>query len=203
MYVPDLARAERAMEAVKQRTRGLDEKSRTVGEALFVVQDEMLLLAKKYETAAKAYRDGGGLDISEIRTVEQLGAREALVVSVGKANDDLLSFCRNIDTRVTTALAGIEMAPYERDEVGRNYKKGASLELVMQIRQLDEEITRDSAAALRLLRQQWGKWKLHGGTVRFDRASIVSDFNSLLGRIAAAQAKQVELQRQIVEQKVW
>jgi hypothetical protein len=195
VYEVDLAKAERAMDAVKQKTRKLDGKAKDMGKALFSVNDQMLVLAKRYEAARKEYVESGGTDASTIRTLGQLEAREKVIRDFGVANDALLKFLQSIDTHLSAALANMELTAYQRTEAIQNYKKGASLEVLVAIRELDQQVANDSLAVVSLLRKEWGKWRVQGNDVLFDRGSAANEFNSVLGRITAAGEKQVELQR--------
>ena len=199
VYEVDLAKAEKAMDAVKGKTQKLDGKAKVMGEAIFSVNDQMLVLAKVYEAARKQFVDSGGTDASSIRTIDQLDAREKVIKDFGQANEGLLKFLQGIDSYLNNALVNVEVTPQQRSDAIQDYKKGASLEVLLAIRELDQEVANDSLAVMNLLRKEWGKWKVHGNAVLFDRGSAATEFNSILGRITAAGEKQVDLQRRFTK----
>ncbi len=199
VYRVDLVKAERTLDAVKQKAQKLDGKAKEMGEALFSVNDQMLILAKRYESARMRYVQSGGTDASTIRNLEQLESREAVIKDFGQANEGLLKFLHGIDAHLNAALDKVELTSQQRGQAIQNYKKGASLEVVLAIRELDQEVANDSLAVMNLLRTEWGKWKVQGNAVVFDRSSAATEFNSILGRIAAAGKKQAELQRRFAK----
>ena len=197
VYEVDMAKAGRAMDAVKGKIQKLDGKGKEVGEAIFSVNDQILVLAKRHEAAVEKYVESGGTDASTIRTLEQLEAREKVIKELGESNDALLNFIQSIDVHLDAALANKELTPHQRTEAIQGYKKGANLEVVLAIRELDQQSVNDSLDVVSLLRKEWGRWRVQGDSVLFDRGSAVIEFNSILERIAVAGEKQSELQRLI------
>lgn len=198
-YEPDLTKAERAMKAVKEKAQKFDGKTKAGVTALFGVNDQLLVLAQSYETQRKRFLDSGGTVASSIRTLEQLEAREAIIASCGKANGDMLRFIQDIDARLEAALANVDWTPDQREEAIQGYKKGASLDLVLGIRGLDQQVLEASWAVMSLLRKEWGRWRIQGDAVVFDSSAAAKEFNLLLGKIATAGKEQSELQRRLAK----
>ena len=197
-YQADLVDAERAIDAVREKTQNLDGTAKEIGQALLSVNDQVLVLAKRYEVVRKEYMEVGGIDASTIQTREQLDSRVKVIRDFRAANEELLMFYQNIDTHLNAALAIVDITPFQRTRAVQNYRKGANLETLLLIRTLDRQIANDSLEMLSLFRREWGKWRVHENSVLFDRDSAVVEYNSIFGRIRVAGERQVELQRKLV-----
>lgn len=198
-YDTDLAKAEKAMDAIKQKTDKLDDKAKRLGWAMLSVNDQMLLLAKIYDAARNQLMEAGGIDATTIHSLKQIENRKTLIVNFKDANEKILFYLHNIDSHIISALANIELTEQQQIEAIKIYKASARHDILVAIRELDREFSNDSSAIMNLLQKEWGKWKIHGKTVLFDDNAATREYSALLKRISANIEKGGELQNQLLK----
>lgn len=198
-YSPNIPMAEEAMGAVREQVAELPDNGRAVGEALWKVNEQMLALAKGYESAQKRYFALGGADPSTIRTLEELDSRRLAAEDLGRSNREFLSFMEKIDSHLYAALAGVTAPSFDRAEAIRNYKRGAKVDSGLRIRELDKQFVEHSLEVLALLRREWGSWRVGSGSITFERDSAVSEYNRLMALMEKVGEEQTVIQRRVFD----
>ena len=195
----DLSKADKTAAALEEGARKLDGKPKAIVEAMLSVDSKMRALATRYEIATKNFTEAGGATASTMQTIEQIQSRENLAVEVKEANSLLIEFLSGIDIHLNSALSKAGLTLEESEDAIQSYKKGANIEIVLAIRKLDMQITKDMIMLINLLKREFGNWRTHGKNVIFDRSIAATNFNAVGKRIDDAFNKQVELQKQFVK----
>ena len=69
----------------------------------------------------------------------------------------------------------------------------------MAIRELDMKSAEEAAAVISLLRNEFGRWRIKGNAVFFDRSAAAAEFNAVVERIDDIVNKQTQLQKALVK----
>jgi hypothetical protein len=194
----DLSKSDKTAAALEERARKLDGKPKAIAEALLSVNSKMRALATRYEIATKNFTEAGGADASTMQTIEQIQSRENLAIEVKEANSSLIEFLSEIDIYLNSALSKAGLTLEESENAIQSYKKGANIDIVLAIRKLDMQITKDMIMVFNLLKREFGNWRTQGKNVIFDRSLAATNFNAVGKRIDDAFNKQVQLQKQFV-----
>ncbi len=194
----DLSKSDKTAAALEERARKLDGKPKAIAEALLSVNSKMRALATRYEIATKNFTEAGGADASTMKTIEQIQSRENLAIEVKEANSSLIEFLSEIDIHLNSALSEAGLTLEESEDAIQSYKKGANIDIVLSIRKLDMQITKDMIMVFNLLKREFGNWRTQGKNVIFDRSLAATNFNAVGKRIDDAFNKQIQLQKQFV-----
>ncbi len=199
IFEVDLIKAEKTAAALQEKATKLDGKSKALAEAILSVNDEIREYATIYETARKKFLQAGGADAFTLTSLDEIQTREKIAIEVQVANAGLLDYLQGIDGRLGLALSQAGIAAQEAEDAIRSYKRGANIEAVLAIRELDMKSAEEAAAVISLLRNEFGKWRIKGNAVLFDRSAAAAEFNAVVERIDDIVNKQTQLQKALVK----
>lgn len=156
---------------------------------------------KAYGTIAQRMEKDPPLDITTIRTREDIARRRALGKEMLEGNRQLLAFCNGAEDRLRANLQRASVAKPQIESAVKGFMNGygRSLPLQRRIRQSDEVIGIGIGDLCDLLDAEWGKWRIKDQTAVFDSAVALGKYNSIMERVQKAADSQVKAQAELLK----
>ncbi len=197
--------AENEAEKVRARVGGgeaLQKELASYADQAYVA--DILELQKKYQTSGAALTNPPVLDMTLVKSKEDLQARKEVIIEFITASKDLRDFCERAPDFYRQELMKHKLTPETREASLKKFVqslKGKN-ETIAALREADVRRGKAMLTPIMLLEANWGKWRYipETGHLRFQGAKLSDDYNQ-----ANQELKDIntEIMRLQAEAKKW
>lgn len=159
--------------------------------------------AKPYHLAVKELQQTKPLDMSLVKSREELGERKAVVRRFIEANDNFTKVIARSETSYREELIRLKASDQVVEKAMAGFRKSARLGLLIEIRGTDARLGAAMLGALELMERGWGQWKYNEAREKiiFQNTADVEAFNGFMAEMSAASKDQIAVQERLVNLK--
>jgi hypothetical protein len=168
--------------------------------ALFATQRVFAKLAPlvaAYEAALRDLNQAGGATPATLKSREDLAARIGLVRQFMSAGRSVWQFYSELEKNFGNELAREKLPESTRREVLVAFRRGASIDENLLIRDCDREIGAGLLEVLELLRRYWGGWSVRGSAILFEEDAMLGEYLAIQEKVRLATERQQQAQKQL------
>ncbi len=171
--------------------------------ALFATQrvfSRLAPLMAGYEAALRSLNDSGGSAPATLRSQDEIVRRSGLVKQFMGAARALGQFYGELEKNFGNELVREKLPEPMRKELLMAFRRGASIDENLAIRDCDGEVAASLLELLELLRRHWGGWSVQKeGAVAFEQDAVLGEYLALQGKVRIATERQQKAQKELLE----
>jgi len=199
----DLAQYDRMQSRFDKVAADASGNDAAIAKALSAIVSRTRDAMAKYNAALQELTDAAVLNPGTLTNQSQFAARRDVVDRFLKANDELKVFTSESEKKILEDLRRLKVSPRQQEGFMRGYrsKAGEVNLLALKVRRTDTQIGSAMLAALKILEDNWGRWKYDAATdqIEFDDDPVIEAYNQVLVAMDEASTEQVALQKQIIK----
>jgi hypothetical protein len=196
-------RLDRYGKKIADASRNLSGDDATVMQTMSTYLKDFQVILKKYEDAAKKYASGEVLDVSNLRSKDEIEPRREIVRELMSANTELKQYMANSEKTIRASLEKGNVSPsmIEATLQGYRSKAAARTKLNLQVRDCDQRICDGALGALNVIESEWGRWTYNAkkNQINFSSDEAREAYNKFIDEIGTAGKEQVEIQGRMVK----
>jgi DNA polymerase III gamma/tau subunit len=164
---------------------------------------KVIELQKRYQTSGAGLTNPPVMDMSLVRTKEDLEERKETISDFISASEELRNFCEDAPSFYREELLNHKLSPQAREASLKQFTQslrginGA----VVALRESDVKRGKIMLSIIELLKDNWGKWQykpeLDG--VQFQNLATSRDYDRVLKHLDEAVAEEMRLQNRVKE----
>ena len=170
--------------------------------ALFATQRVFARLAPlvaSYEAALRELNEAGGAAPGTLDSREEITRRLGLVRQYISAAHAVWQFYSELEKNFAAELGREKLPDSTRRDVLAAFRRGASIDENLGIRDADREIGGGLVEVLELLRRHWGVWSVREGAILFEQDAVLGEYLAVQEKVRVATERQQVAQKQLLE----
>jgi hypothetical protein len=196
-------RLDRYGKKIAEASRNLSGDDAAVMQTMSAYLKDFQVILKKYEDAAKKYASGEVLDVSNLKSKDEIEPRREIVRQLMGANSELKQFMANSEKTIRASLekGNVSPAMIEATLEGYRSKAAARTKLNLQVRDCDQRICDGALGALNIIESEWGRWTYNAkkNQINFSSDEAREAYSKFVDAIGTAGKEQVEIQGRMVK----
>ncbi len=153
-----------------------------------------------YENALRELNEAGASAPGTLTSMEVIDDRVKMTERFQSANWALSDFYRDLETNFKAELDKEQLPETMKAEVMGGFRRGASVDINLTIRECDQEIAANLLATLELFKKQWGLWTVEpDGTLAFDDNAPFGEYTALQEKLRSAGERQQSAQKELLK----
>jgi hypothetical protein len=154
-------------------------------------------LVASYEAALRELNEAGGAAPATLFTREEISRRIGHVRQFMSAGRSVWQFYADLEKNFGTELAREKLPESTSREVLKAFRRGASIDENLLVRDCDREIGAGLLEVLELLRLHWGSWSVRDGSVLFEQDAVLGEYLALQEKVRLATERQQAAQKKL------
>ena len=147
-------------------------------------------LVAAYEAALHELNEAGGAAPAKLQSREEITRRIGQVRQFMSAGRAVWQFYGELEKNFGTELAREKLPESTRRQLLDAFRRGASIDENLLVRDCDREIGAGLLEVLELLRRHWGSWTVREGTVMFEQDAVLGEYLALQEKVRLATERQ-------------
>lgn len=173
--------------------------SAKAGRAMAAALGEIEPQVAAYTAAMNAMAESGGLDVTQIKSLEVLDERIRSIQEFRDANEAFLAEYSGIPDRVGAILLNQDVSASDATKFSKEVLREPKFKLQIEIRESDREVADVGLQILGLLRSEWDAWSFDAeqGAVLFEDENQIAPFNKLNEQLQQATDRASQLLKRL------
>lgn len=200
----DGASVEQAASRIQSYTNRIAAAAAAMGpenrKALFATQRvfaKLSPLVAAYESALRELNEAGGAAPARLQSRDEIARRIGQVRQFMSAGRAVWQFYGDLEKNFGTELAREKLPESTKREVLDAFRRGASIDENLLVRDCDREIGAGLLEVLELLRRHWGGWSVRDGSVLFEQDAVLGEYLALQEKVRLATERQQAAQKKL------
>jgi hypothetical protein len=193
-YQGDPEKADDYMQKLKAAATG-DSQSARLTRDLIATQDALMVKVRASQAAEKEC----DVDPTTITSLDDFAHRQAAIKKLHDAQTDVIAFLQDYNDRCREAMAHDNFDAPVVIEAIEGARKGAHIDLLIDLWRINQKLTDDHAARLAFLEKNWGHWNVKGGKMLFQDDASLTTYNGYIETLREDVKRMGEAQKQIFQ----